>query len=91
MTSSSFDLSLMRASTGVKGTTCSTMPGTHAASFRASSSTFSRAFSDVNGAEWKYTASRAMPRLAIIQPATGESIPPERRRSPRPELPPGRP
>ena len=91
VTSSSFALSLIRASTGVKGTTCRTMPGIQRERMRARVSTFSRAFSEVKGAEWKYTASRAMPRLAIIQPATGESIPPESRSRPLPELPLGSP
>ena len=35
--------------------------------------------------------SRAMPRLAIIQEATGESMPPESRLTARPPTPTGRP
>ena len=46
---------------------------------------------DLYGKEWKWTASIIMPRLAIIQVATGESIPPDSRDRPLPLVPSGSP
>jgi hypothetical protein len=42
-------------------------------------STTSFALSDVYGGAWKYTASTTTPRFAVIQPATGLSIPPDKK------------
>lgn len=46
---------------------------------------------DVNGGEAKCTAFKTTPRFAIIQPATGLSIPPEIRSAALPPVPTGIP
>ena len=43
------------------------------------------------GGAWKYTASTTTPRFAVIQPATGLSIPPDKRSIAFPAVPTGIP
>ena len=61
------------------------------ATFFARSTTFCLARSLVYGGAWKYTASSVTPRLAMVYPATGESIPPDNSSIPLPPVPTGIP
>ena len=57
----------------------------------ARSITFCFALSLVYGGAWKYVAEIFTPLFEIIYPATGESIPPDKRSIARPAVPSGRP